>query len=403
VLGIKRTATDAEVKRAFIALAKKYHPDHNKSSTANQIFGELRQAYELLKDKRKREQYDTRSSSAQQTYYNSPPKENSPPPYNSSSYGSSSGRSDAYSSRREGNFQNNPDFEFIRNFSQKFQDEMRSHRSRTAETQWEKTTIEQDQFGNIRVKTSRSRNANSPRERVYTDEDFVKPRQDLWSFLFGFANKRRTEDDRPTFMDFPRKFFMLLPTKPGARAFDMVSGHGSRLQNIGRVKEIPGTSDHVIQLVYEFQSDPGNTAKVITKARGYVDNNGYKKIVIEDNSNNKIATVQEIISDGFLRRFRQKYVILDGSNRKLGHLNVLSLPFAIFNFIDANNVRVGVADGTLDPFMVKDFIQFEVEILPNSVWDAAIFFFPPAFVGFWKKRYPSLLVRIKETVRALTK
>ncbi len=57
-LGIERTATQDEVKRAYRKLARKFHPDINKESDAEQRFKELGEAYEVLQDTEKRAAYD---------------------------------------------------------------------------------------------------------------------------------------------------------------------------------------------------------------------------------------------------------------------------------------------------------------------------------------------------------
>lgn len=58
VLGVSKTATDEEIKRAFRVLAKKYHPDVNKEPGAEEKFKEIGEAYAVLSDKNKRAQYD---------------------------------------------------------------------------------------------------------------------------------------------------------------------------------------------------------------------------------------------------------------------------------------------------------------------------------------------------------
>ena len=58
VLGVGRNATEDEVKKAYRNLAKKYHPDVNKSPKAEEKFKELSEAYEILIDKDKRANYD---------------------------------------------------------------------------------------------------------------------------------------------------------------------------------------------------------------------------------------------------------------------------------------------------------------------------------------------------------
>jgi len=59
VLGVARTATEDEVKRAYRQLALKFHPDRNPgNSEAEGKFKEATEAYEVLKDPAKRQQYD---------------------------------------------------------------------------------------------------------------------------------------------------------------------------------------------------------------------------------------------------------------------------------------------------------------------------------------------------------
>lgn len=58
VLGVSKNATDEEIKRAFRVLAKKYHPDVNKEPGAEEKFKEIGEAYSVLSDPNKRQQYD---------------------------------------------------------------------------------------------------------------------------------------------------------------------------------------------------------------------------------------------------------------------------------------------------------------------------------------------------------
>ena len=58
-LGLKRGASEAEIKKAYRSLAKQLHPDRNKDNpNAAKRFGEVTAAYDLLSDKDKRAQYD---------------------------------------------------------------------------------------------------------------------------------------------------------------------------------------------------------------------------------------------------------------------------------------------------------------------------------------------------------
>ena len=58
ILGVSKTATDEEIKRAFRKLAKQYHPDINKEPGAEEKFKEIGEAYAVLSDATKRRQYD---------------------------------------------------------------------------------------------------------------------------------------------------------------------------------------------------------------------------------------------------------------------------------------------------------------------------------------------------------
>ncbi|MDZ4767066.1 MAG: J domain-containing protein [Chloroflexota bacterium] len=58
-LGVKRDASDADLKKAFRKLAKQYHPDANRNEpTAEARFKEINEAYEVLSDKEKRALFD---------------------------------------------------------------------------------------------------------------------------------------------------------------------------------------------------------------------------------------------------------------------------------------------------------------------------------------------------------
>ncbi|WP_299821954.1 J domain-containing protein [uncultured Pontibacter sp.] len=67
ILGVEKNALQADIKKAYRALAKKYHPDKNKDdTTAENKFKDISEAYEVLGDKDKRSQYDQLGSNWRQ-------------------------------------------------------------------------------------------------------------------------------------------------------------------------------------------------------------------------------------------------------------------------------------------------------------------------------------------------
>jgi curved DNA-binding protein len=59
LLGVSRTASAEEIRRAYRKLARQYHPDVNKSPEAATKFAEITEAYDVLSDAKKRKTYDT--------------------------------------------------------------------------------------------------------------------------------------------------------------------------------------------------------------------------------------------------------------------------------------------------------------------------------------------------------
>ncbi|WPG99552.1 Hypothetical protein R9X50_00236900 [Acrodontium crateriforme] len=63
-LGVGKSASASEIKKAYYGLAKKYHPDTNKDPQAKEKFADAQSAYELLSDSQKRAAYDQFGSAA---------------------------------------------------------------------------------------------------------------------------------------------------------------------------------------------------------------------------------------------------------------------------------------------------------------------------------------------------
>ncbi len=63
MLGVEKTASDSEIKKAYRKLAMKYHPDQTKGNKqAEEKFKEISESYAVLSDSEKRKQYDTYGS-----------------------------------------------------------------------------------------------------------------------------------------------------------------------------------------------------------------------------------------------------------------------------------------------------------------------------------------------------
>jgi curved DNA-binding protein len=70
ILGVNKSASDQELKKAYRKLAMKYHPDHTKGDkNAEEKFKKISEAYAVLSDKEKRKQYDTFGSNGFQQRY----------------------------------------------------------------------------------------------------------------------------------------------------------------------------------------------------------------------------------------------------------------------------------------------------------------------------------------------
>lgn len=62
ILGISERANFQEIKKSYRKLARKYHPDRNKSANAEETIKKINEAFETLSDRGKRKQYDLESS-----------------------------------------------------------------------------------------------------------------------------------------------------------------------------------------------------------------------------------------------------------------------------------------------------------------------------------------------------
>ena len=167
-LGIKRDATEAEIKSAYRKLARKFHPDVNKTKEAEQKFKEINEAYEVLGDKEKRQRYDSLGANWQGGADFTPPPgyENYSFNFNNAGGGFSSfegmgGFSDFFSSlfgdmmsgRQSSGSSSKRGFSGFDDFNINFGNQRKSqqpHRSRTAQSETE--TLDETKNINITVK-----------------------------------------------------------------------------------------------------------------------------------------------------------------------------------------------------------------------------------------------------------
>src|SRR3712207_9549254 len=70
VLGVGRSASEDEIRKAYRRLALQYHPDRNKDAGAAEQFKEVKEAYEILSDGEKRSMYDRFGHAATERGFN---------------------------------------------------------------------------------------------------------------------------------------------------------------------------------------------------------------------------------------------------------------------------------------------------------------------------------------------
>ena len=75
ILGVEKTATPEQIKKAYRENALKFHPDVNKDKTAEETFKKISEAYEVLSDENKRHMYDNGGMNMSNEGFNGNPRD----------------------------------------------------------------------------------------------------------------------------------------------------------------------------------------------------------------------------------------------------------------------------------------------------------------------------------------
>ena len=163
ILGVDKKATESQIKSAYRKLAKKYHPDVDKSPSAQEKFKDINEAYEVLSDKEKRARYDSLGSGWQagQDYTPPPGFENFSFNFNGQDFGNAQ-----YANFDMGGFS---DF-----FKSMFGDFASQTRSRTQS--YTRGGSYDDLFGQRQTRASRSQ---QPTENLDMTQDLIVTVKDL--------------------------------------------------------------------------------------------------------------------------------------------------------------------------------------------------------------------------------
>ena len=167
ILGVDKKATEAQIKSAYRKLAKKYHPDVDKSPSAQEKFKDINEAYEVLSDKEKRARYDSLGSGWQsgQDYTPPPGFENFSFNFNGQDFGNA----------QYGNFDMGGFSDFFKSMFGDFTSQTRSGRSQSYTRQNAGGRYD-DLFGNQQTRTSRTQ---QPAENLDTTQDLIVTVKDL--------------------------------------------------------------------------------------------------------------------------------------------------------------------------------------------------------------------------------
>lgn len=374
ILGADSNASEADLKKKYFELAKKYHPDINPSADAKKKFIELNNAYEVLSDKQKRAQYDS------QRQYGM----GSDQPQSSYQYGTPRYQQQQSTAKRG---PPRDDFEDILRFwNDMVQEENRKNQQRGASREWnqstprssyQKTTIRRDANGNIRVETQSSggsRNMGFDWDAVSRAGESIRKQrgkdfENTYKSQFDDPWKIFTNGDsaRPTILEFPSKFSLLQSVKPANGSLGQYDIY-SKSKILGAIKETSYGQLNFMQ----------NNA-LLSQARFWRSKSGVEQGVVETKDGRKIATVIETASSPrlsltqvLLSYFFTHYVIKNSNDQLIGYISSLNMFQNRIVFYDKSASPVVKVVGSINLFGYNIVEYSDVSIGIGSKFDPSL-------------------------------
>lgn len=270
-------------------------------------------------------------------------------------------------------------------------------------TQWRKTTIQFGPDGRVRVRTQSNR-GDTVHERTFGSrpraESYQQTRGGGFSEYMRQSDRIRRmmndplgtifgglgfdDDDRPTVMDFPSNFNIMLhdrPTSDGLASFQLYAGR----KFIGHIIEKSYSERNGSVLHYEYDG------KLVAKARVWKAS-GLESMIIEDADSVKIGSIQEVPrGGGLLSLVRTRYAIRGPKDDLIGALSSVDAGIHNINFRDRTGRTVASAAGTATLFGAAALHDYDVQIHNDCYFDAALIMFPLAARLLARQKKPSLV------------
>eukprot|EP01130_Rhizamoeba_saxonica_P018274 TRINITY_DN908_c0_g1_i1.p1 TRINITY_DN908_c0_g1~~TRINITY_DN908_c0_g1_i1.p1 ORF type:complete len:461 (-),score=82.02 TRINITY_DN908_c0_g1_i1:1103-2485(-) len=418
ILGVKKDATDSEIKKAYFKMAKVYHPDVNKTEGAKKKFLEISEAYETLKDPSKRRTYDM--TGGQQGFNQGFNQQGFNQGFNQQGF--NQGFQQAYNQSRGARQSSTQGFnytgredDFINMYSKMFRDlmnEMEGNAQGTRSTssrfnpQWQKTTVEKDQYGNYRIRTERGTRTASNAFNSYGNmnnrhgSSFRKSAgqkyRNPFDIFFG-EHAKESRNAYSTLDELPPRVIISLAKQSGNKYASAIYDEITR-KICGHIVENVNNKKEVRASFYDKENNNVSTARmqVINNLKQiYLENSitGTRTGSIEEYSNiNKNSGIFTLL----LSRSYRSFAIYDKDHRQIG--SIISLSWSNrWIFADKQNRKVGQISPT-ENYKSEEFLA---EISEESSFLPSIYVFVPILERIAQNRNPSLLLKIANVVKSL--